>query len=350
METRPGLTLDPFTAADEAGLVYVDDAIPGTTRERDGKGWVFRGPDGALVSDPAERDRISAIGIPPAWTHVWISAIPNGHIQATGRDSKGRKQYAYHPLFRAVRDATKFHHMGVFGAALPVVRLRLERDLSLEGLPRDKVVAAAVRLMDESLIRIGNDEYEKQNQSYGITTFHHEHVQVDGETMQFDFRAKSHKEQQVRLRDPLLARVVSACEELPGQQLFQYVDDHGHVEHINSADVNDYLRATSAVSLTAKDFRTWGGSVTAAEALIDLGPPRSAADAKRKIVTAIDAAAARLNNTRAVSRKSYVHPQVPESWIEGGLIDAFSRNEARGHLSRSEATVLEIVADTRSVG
>jgi DNA topoisomerase-1 len=319
------------------------------TRERDGKGWVFRGPDGALVSDPSERDRISAIGIPPAWTHVWISAIPNGHIQATGRDSKGRKQYRYHPLFRAVRDATKFHHMGTFGAALPVVRLRLERDLSLEGLPRDKVVAAAVRLMDESLIRIGNDEYEKQNQSYGITTFHHEHVQVDGETMQFDFRAKSHKEQQVRLRDPLLARVVSACEELPGQQLFQYVDDHGHVVHVNSADVNDYLRATSAVSLTAKDFRTWGGSVTAAEALIDLGPPRSATDAKRKIVTAIDAAAARLNNTRAVSRKSYVHPQVPESWIEGGLIDAFSRNEARGHLSRSEATVLEIVADTRAV-
>jgi DNA topoisomerase-1 len=340
---------DPFAAADEAGLVYVNDAVPGITRERDGKGWVFRGPDGVVVNDPAERDRILAIGIPPAWTHVWISPIPNGHIQATGRDAKGRKQYRYHTLFREVRDATKFHHMAAFGAALPVVRRRAERDLSLEGLPRDKVLAATVRLMDESLIRIGNDEYEKQNQSFGITTFHHDHVQLDGATMLFDFSAKSHKEQQVRLRDPLLARVVAECEELPGQQLFQYVDAHGHVAHVNSADVNDYLRATSAAALTAKDFRTWGGSVTAAEALIDLGPPRSAADAKRKILAAIDAAAARLNNTRAVSRRSYVHPQVPESWMEGGLIDAFSRTRARAHLSRSEATVLEIVADTNVV-
>jgi DNA topoisomerase-1 len=335
-----------FLAADEAGLVYVNDAIPGITRARDGKDWLFHGPDGAVIGDPVARDRIRAIGIPPAWTDVWISPIPSGHIQATGRDSKGRKQYRYHPLFRAVRDATKFHHMAAFGAALPVVRRGIERDLSLEGLPRDKVLAASVRLMDETLIRIGNDEYEKQNQSYGVTTFHHEHVRVDGGTMQFEFRAKSHKEQQVRLRDPLLARVVAACEELPGQLLFQYIDDRGHVAHVNSADVNDYLRATSSAALTAKDFRTWGGSVTAAEALIDLGPPLSAADAKRKILTAIDAAAARLNNTRAVSRKSYVHPQVPESWIEGGLIDAFARTKARAHLSRSEVTVLEIVAET----
>jgi DNA topoisomerase I len=292
MENRSGPMLDPFLAADEAGLVYVNDAIPGSTRKRDGKDWLFRGPDGAVVSDPAARDRILAIGIPPAWTDVWISPIPSGHIQATGRDSKGRKQYRYHPLFRAVRDATKVHHMAAFGAALPVVRLRIERDLSLEGLPRDKVLAATVRLMDETLIRIGNDEYERQNQSYGITTFHHEHVRVDGATMQFEFRAKSHKEQQVRLRDPLLARVVAACEELSGQLLFQYIDDREHVLRVSSADVNDYLRVTSSAALTAKDFRTWGGSVTAAEV---------------------------------------------------------SRTEARAHLSRSEATVLDIVADARAV-
>ncbi|MCU1428072.1 MAG: topoisomerase [Actinomycetia bacterium] len=338
-------TLDPFAAADETGLVYVNDAIPGITRERKEKGWVYRRPDGTVIDDPDERARIVAIGIPPAWTHVWISPIPDAHILATGRDSKGRKQYRYHPLFRAVRDATKYHRMGTFGESLPVLRTRIEGDLSLEGLPRVKVLAAAVRLMDETLIRIGNEEYERQNQSYGITTLHHDHVQVDGECMQFEFRAKSGKEQHLRLRDPLLARILHASEELPGQELFQYIDDHGHVVHINSSDVNEYLRATTAAILTSKDFRTWGGSVTAAETLVGLGPPRSPADAKKKIVTAIDAAAARLNNTRAVSRKSYVHPRVPEAWVEGTLIDAFTRAEAHDHLSHSEAAVLGVVSN-----
>jgi DNA topoisomerase-1 len=331
---------------DEAGLVSVNDAISGITREREGKRWVYHRPDGTLIDDAAEQGRIDAIAIPPAWTHVWISPIPDGHILATGRDSKGRKQYRYHPLFRAVRDATKYHRMGAFGAALPALRLRIEADLSVEGLPRDKVLAAAVRLMDETLIRIGNDEYERQNHSHGITTLHHEHVRVAGETMQFEFRAKSGKEQQIRLRDPLLARILHACEELPGQELFQYIDDHGHVVRANSADVNGYLHATTAAICTSKDFRTWGGSVTAAEALVGFGPPRSPTDARKKIVTAIDAVAARLNNTRAVSRKSYVHPRVPEAWVEGRLNDAFTRAEAREHFSRSEAAVLGIVAET----
>jgi DNA topoisomerase-1 len=341
----PGETLDPFAAADEAGLVYVNPAMPGITRERHGKGWRYRHPDGTLIEDPAEQGRLDGIRVPPAWTHVWIGSIATGHILATGRDSKGLLQYRYHPLFRAVRDATKYHRMGAFGIALPALRVRLEADLALEGLPREKVLAAAVRLMDETLIRIGNEEYERRNQSYGITTLHHDHVQVDGATMQFEFRAKSGKEQHVRLRDPLLARILHASEELPGQELFQYIDDHGHVVRVNSADVNNYLRATTAASFTAKDFRTWGGSVTAAEALVGFGPPRSATDAKKKIVAAVDAVAARLNNTRAVARKSYIHPHVPEAWIEGVLIDAFARAEGHEHFSHSEAAVLGVVAE-----
>jgi len=338
------MTRDPFAAADEAGLVYVNDAIPGITRERREKGWAYLRPDGTRIDDPAEQRRIDAIGIPPGWAHVWISPIPNGHILATGRDSKTRKQYRYNPLFRAVRDATKFHRMRPFGEALPVLRTRIERDLTLDGLPRDRVLAAAVRLMDETLIRIGNDEYERQNHSYGITTLHHEHVRVDGESMQFEFRAKSGKEQHVRLRDPLLARILQACEELPGQELFRYIDDRGNMVHINSGSVNDYLRATTGATFTAKDFRTWGGSVTAAEALVALGRPRSPTDAKRKILSAIDAAAARLNNTRAVSRKSYVHPRVPDAWVEGVLMEAIARAGPREHLSPSEAAVHDVIA------
>jgi DNA topoisomerase-1 len=335
--------LDPFAAAEEAGLVHVNDAIPGITREREGRAWLYRRPDGTVIDDAAEHARIDAIAIPPAWTHVWISPVSDGHILATGRDSRGRKQYRYHPLFRAVRDATKYGRMGAFGESLPVLRVHIEEDLSLEGLPHEKVLAAAVRLMDETLIRIGNEQYERQNHSYGITTLHHEHVRVEGGTMQFEFRAKSGKEQHIRLRDPLLARILHACEELPGQELFQYVDDHGHVVHIGSGDVNGYLRAATAEIFTAKDFRTWGGSVTAAEALVDLGPPRSPSDAKKKLLTAIDAVAARLNNTRAVSRKSYVHPRVPETWIDGSLNEAFTRAEARQHLSQSESALLGVV-------
>jgi DNA topoisomerase-1 len=339
--------LDPFAAADEAGLIYVNDAMPGITRERERDAWTYRGPDGSLIDDDAERRRIDAMRIPPAWTHVWISPIPNGHILATGRDSKGRKQYRYQPLFRAVRDATKYHRMGAFGAALPGLRLQIEADVAREGLPREKVLAAAVRLMDETLIRVGNEEYERQNQSFGITTLHDDHLRIDGDCLQFEFRAKSGKEQHLRLRDPLLARILHASEELPGQDLFRYVDDHGHVVHINSADVNQYLHVTTAEPFTAKDFRTWGGSVTAAEVLVDFGPPRSAADAKKKILAAIDAAAARLNNTRTVARASYVHPRVPDSWVVGTLLDAFAGAVERDHLSQSEVAVLGVVADAR---
>jgi DNA topoisomerase-1 len=325
------------------GLVYVNDSLPGITRERRRNGWRYRRPRGTVIEDPDERARIDAIGIPPAWTDVWISPLPDGHIQATGRDSRGRKQYRYHPRWREIRDADKYHRMAGFGQALPRLRNRLERDLALPGLPRERVLAAVVRLMDETLIRVGNEEYARQNDHYGLTTLRHEHVRVEGPTIQFEFRAKSGKEQRVRLEDPRLASVVEGCHELPGHELFCYVNDDGRLVDVGSGDVNRYLRELTRAVFTAKDFRTWGGSVTAAETLVGLGPPRSATDARRKILAAIDAAAARLNNTRDVCRKSYVHPRVPDAYVDGLLDRAFAQARGRPRLSRSEAAVLGVV-------
>jgi DNA topoisomerase I len=334
--------------AEAAGLEYVSDAAPGITRERGADGWVYRRPDGTAITEPEDRAWIDAIGIPPAWRGVWISPTPRGHILATGRDSRGRKQYRYHPRWREVRDATKYHRMVEFGEALPGVRRRIDADLELRGLPRDKVLGAVVRLMDETLVRIGNEQYARENQSFGLTTLRHEHVTIeDPATVRFEFRAKSGKEQRVRLSDARLASVVHACHELPGQELFSYVDDDGRIVDVGSTEVNAYLRAISEAVFTAKDFRTWGGSVTAAEVLVGLGPPRSANDAKRKITAALDAAAARLNNTRAVCRKSYVNPRVPESYVEGSLVDAFERARERDRLRHAESAVLLAVAEAR---
>jgi DNA topoisomerase-1 len=337
---------DPLAVAAEAGLEYVNDALPGITRERALKGWVYRRPDGSAITDADERARIDRIGIPPRWTHVWISPNPRGHIQATGRDARGRKQYRYHERWREVRDATKFHRMTAFGEALPGLRRRIDADLDLPGLARDKVLGAVVRLMDETLIRIGNEQYARENQSFGLTTLRHEHVTIeDPATVRFEFRAKSGKEQRVRLSEPRLAAVVHACHELPCQELFSYVDDHGRIVDVGSAEVNAYLREVTRAPFTAKDFRTWGGSVTAAEALVGLGPPRSATDAKRKIVAALDAAAARLNNTRAVCRASYVNPRVPDSYVDGSLADAFERARERERLRHAECAMLLVVAE-----
>ncbi|MCW2637840.1 MAG: topoisomerase [Dactylosporangium sp.] len=339
--------LEPAAVAEAAGLTYVNDAVPGITRERRESGWLYRRPDGTAIVDPNERAWIDAIGIPPAWTHVWISPTPDGHILATGRDARGRKQYRYHPRWREVRDATKYHRMGEFGQGLPGLRTRIDEDLDRPGLPRARVLAAVVRLMDEALIRIGNEEYARQNESFGLTTLRRDHVKIEGpDAFMFEFRAKSGKEQRVRLADSRLASVVHACHELPGQELFAYVNDDGRVVDVGSTEVNDYLRESTRAIFTAKDFRTWGGSVVAAETLAQLGPPRSATDAKKKIVAAIDAAAERLNNTRAVCRRSYVNPRVPESYLDRTLDDAFNRAEARDHLSRSESAVLNVVMGT----
>jgi DNA topoisomerase-1 len=337
---------DP-AVAEAAGLTYVTDTVPGITRERRGRGWAYRRPDGTLVTDPDERAWIDAIGIPPAWSEVWISPTPDGHILATGFDTRGRKQYRYHPRWRAVRDATKFHRMEEFGQGLPSLRRRVDEDLDHSGLTRERVLATVVRLMDETLIRIGNEEYARQNQTFGLTTLRREHVRIEGpDEFMFEFRAKSGKEQRVRLADPRLARVVHACHELPGQELFAYVDDNGRIVNVGSSDVNAYLRAATRAIFTAKDFRTWGGSVVAAEALADLGPPRSPTDARKKIVAAIDAAAERLNNTRAVCRSSYVDPRVPDSYLDRTLDDAFHRARERERLRRAEAATLLVVAGT----
>jgi DNA topoisomerase-1 len=305
--------------AEAAGLEYVNDAVPGITRERGADGWVYRRPDGTAFIEPEDRAWIDAIGIPPAWRGVWISPTPRGHILATGRDSRGRKQYRYHPRWREVRDATKYHRMVEFGEALPGVRRRIDADLELRGLPRDKVLGAVVRLMDETLVRIGNEQYARENQSFGLTTLRHEHVTIeDPATVRFEFRAKSGKEQRVRLSDARLASVVHACHELPGQELFSYVDDDGRIVDVGSAEV-----------------------------LVGLGPPRSATDAKRKIIAALDAAAGRLNNTRAVCRKSYVNPRVPESYVDGSLADAFERARERDRLRHAESAVLLAMAEAR---
>ncbi|HEV7451631.1 MAG TPA: DNA topoisomerase IB [Pseudonocardiaceae bacterium] len=344
--------LDPV-AAECAGLTYVTDAVPGITRHRGDDGWVYRRPDSSVITDADERAWIDAIRIPPGWTDVWISPTPDGHILATGRDSRGRKQYRYHPRWREVRDQTKYHRLGGFARALPGLRRRIEQDLDLPGLPREKVLGAVIRLMDLTLIRIGNEEYARQNRSYGLTTLRHEHVRFqDQTTVMFEFQAKSGKEQRVLLSDPRLADIVHACHELPGQELFAYVDDDGRIIDVGSAEVNAYLRAITAAIFTAKDFRTWGGTVTAAETLVALGPPRSATDANRKINAAIDAAAERLNNTRAVCRKSYVYPRVPESYVDGSLGGTFTRARKRPRLSPAESAVLLLVwppAPARSV-
>jgi DNA topoisomerase-1 len=338
---------EPVAVALDAGLEYVNDALPGLTRKRGREGWVYYRQDGTPITDPAERARIDAIRIPPRWTHVWISPSPRGHIQATGRDSRSRKQYRYHERWREVRDATKFGRMTAFGGALPGLRLRIDADLDLQGLARDKVLAAVVRLMDETLIRIGNEQYARENRSFGLTTLRHEHVRIeDPATVQFEFRAKSGKEQRVRLSDPRLASVVHACHELPGQELFSYIDDDGRIADVGSEEVNAYLRTVTGGQFSAKDFRTWGGSVTVAEVLVGLGPPRSATDAKRKIIAALDAAAARLNNTRAVCRASYVNPRVPDSYVDGSLADAFERAQERERLRHAECAMLVVVAES----
>jgi DNA topoisomerase-1 len=338
---------EPVALALDAGLEYVNDTLPGLTRKRGREGWVYYRQDGTPITDPAERARIDAIRIPPRWTHVWISPSPRGHIQATGRDSRSRKQYRYHERWREVRDATKFGRMAAFGEALPGLRLRIDADLDLQGLARDKVLAAVVRLMDETLIRIGNEQYARENRSFGLTTLRHEHVRIeDPATVQFEFRAKSGKEQRVRLSDPRLASVVHACHELPGQELFSYIDDDGRIADVGSEEVNAYLRTVTGGQFSAKDFRTWGGSVTVAEVLVGLGPPRSATDAKRKIIAALDAAAARLNNTRAVCRASYVNPRVPDSYVDGSLADAFERAQERERLRHAECAMLVVVAES----
>ncbi len=308
---------DVVAAAEAAGLTYVNDTEPGITRKGAGKGYAYYAPNGELIRDRAERRRFASLGIPPAWTEVWICPDPFGHMQVTARDAKGRKQYRYHPEFRAMRDESKFGRLLVFSEALPRLREGVERDLGLPGLPRRKLLATLVRLLNKTLIRVGNDEYRKSNRSYGLTTLRRQHVEVSGYTLHFEFRGKSGVWHSIDLTDQRLARIVRQLQDLPGQELFKYVDGDGKRHSVDSDDVNDYLRVVAGHDVTAKDFRTWSGTMLLARALWELGPPSSEQEAKQNINAALDQVAARLGNTRAVCRQYYVHPAIIDTYLRG---------------------------------
>jgi len=329
--------VDPVQVAQFAGLHYVSDMSPGIKRKRAGKHFSYIGLDGKPIHDPEELKRIRALAIPPAWTNVWICPKPNGHIQATGRDAKGRKQYRYHPRWRAVRDETKYHRVIAFGEALPAIRARVTRELARPGmLSREKVLAAVVLLLDATSIRVGNEEYARANRSYGLTTLRNRHVAISGSNIRFHFRGKSGKEHRVTVRNKRLARIVKDCQELPGHELFQYVGADQQLSTIESADVNAYLRQISGQDFTAKDFRTWAGTVAAADALAQLGKPETEAQAKKNINQAIEMAANHLGNTKAICRKCYVHPGIIDTYLEGTLLDTFQRCEVTENASGKE--------------
>jgi DNA topoisomerase I len=329
-------------AARLAGLRYTSDVQPGIRRQRRGRGFTYVDRDGVTVHDRAELARIRRLAIPPAWTEVWISPNPLGHIQATGRDARGRKQYRYHERWREVRDEAKYGRLVDFAKALPRIRERVHADLARPGIPRERVLATAIRILEQTFIRVGNAEYARANGSFGLTTLRSKHVDVEGSRIVFRFRGKSGKDHEVDVRDRRLARVIARLEQLPGQELFRYRDDDGELRTIASDDVNDYLRELSGEELSAKDFRTWAGTVLAARALAQLGPARNERLANKRIVEAIDVVASRLGNTRAVCRKCYVHPGVLESYAAGDLPRALSTPDrvAKGHgLSKHEAAV-----------
>lgn len=322
----------PVASAKAAGLRYVSDALPGIKRKKVGKHFSYIGLDGKPIHEKAEIERIRAIGIPPAWTQVWICPNPRGHIQATGRDAKGRKQYRYHPKWREIRDETKYSRMIAFGKALPTIREQVSHDLALPGLQREKVLATLIRLLDTTAIRIGNEEYARENGSFGLTTMQNDHVEVTGSTVAFHFRGKGGKEHMIDVKDRQLAKVVKKCQSLPGQQLFEYLDEQRELRTVESDDVNDYLQHITGENFTAKDFRTWAATVTTTCALQDLGAYESQTQAKKHVVRAIEAAAQHLGNTPTICRKSYVHPEVIDAYLNGSLLNALNQGNQQAIL------------------
>lgn len=312
--------VDPRDAAESAGLLYVSDETPGIRRRKAGKGFTYTKPNGETVRDETTLARIRGLAIPPAYTDVWICPKANGHIQATGRDAKGRKQYRYHPRFREVREGTKFEHVMAFAGVLPQIRAKVAEHMALRGLPREKVLATVVHLLESTLIRVGNDDYAKQNKSYGLTTLRNKHVAVEGSELRFRFKGKSGKTWNLQVKDRRVARIVRACQDLPGQELFAYVDETGQSRDVTSADVNAYLREITGRDITAKDFRTWAGTVLAAMALREFESFDSDAKAKKNVRAAIESVAAKLGNTPTICRKCYVHPEVLTSYTEGALL------------------------------
>jgi len=328
---------DPPAAARAAGLRYVHDDRPGILREPVKDGFRYLDAKGEPVEDEPTLKRIKSLAIPPAWTDVWICPQANGHLQATGRDARGRKQYRYHPKWREVRDEVKYERMIKFGKALPQIRKEVDRALSLPGLPREKVLATIVYLLEATMMRIGNDEYARENKSYGLTTLRNRHVRIDGSEVEFRFRGKSGVYHDVKVHDRRLARIIQRTRDLPGQDLFQYLDEDGETHTVGSSDVNDYLRTITGEDYTAKDFRTWSGTVLAAMALQEFEAVDSDTQAKKNVVRAIESVAERLGNTPSVCRKCYVHPAVLDAYLDGTMLE--------GLRARAEESLVEDLKD-----
>jgi DNA topoisomerase-1 len=343
---RAVLVVDPSETAEEAGLRYVSDDGPGYKRRAKGSSFEYLDTEGKRIRDEQRLLRIKRLAIPPAWSDVWICASANGHIQATGRDARGRKQYIYHIRWRELRDENKFERLADFAKALPKVRRRVARDMKLPGMPREKVLATIVRLLERTFIRIGNEEYARENKSFGLTTIKDRHARVKGAQVRFRFRGKSGRQHEVDVTDRRIAKIISTCQDLPGQDLFQYVNDNGDVQGIASQDVNDYLREISGESFTAKDFRTWGGTVLAAMALSAQEKFENKKQAKANVKTAICAVAELLGNTPAICRKCYIHPGVIEYYLARGPIAGITpihKKAERVHFRSAEVAVLKFL-------
>lgn len=334
--------------AEEAGLRFVSDTSPGITRTKPNKLWRYLGSNGKIVRDSKTLDRIRVLAIPPAWTAVWIAPNANGHIQATGRDARARKQYIYHADWIKTRDEAKYNRVLKFARTLPRIRRTVKRHMGGRGLGQEKVLATIVHLLETTLIRVGNQEYARNNKSFGLSTLQDKHVTFSGSQVRFKFRGKTGKEWRLKVSDRRIARIVKSCQDLPGQHLFQYEDDDGEVRQISSADINAYLREIAKYDVTAKDFRTWAGTVLAAMALSEFDKVDSEAAAKRNIKNAIVSVATRLGNTPTICRKCYVHPEVLESYLEGSLVDTLNQKVARelkgiAALSPEEAATLALL-------
>jgi DNA topoisomerase-1 len=350
LEAVPAALLnDGVKTARLVGLRYVSDRMPGITRKPAKNGFRYVDADGKLIRDEETLARIRVLAVPPAWTDVWICPIDNGHIQAIGRDARRRKQYRYHPRWRSVRDEEKYGRMLSFGKALPMIRKKLDKALKLPGLPREKVLATVVYLLQATMMRIGNEEYARHNKSFGLTTLRDRHVRIDGSEVAFSFRGKSGVNHAIRVDDPRLARIIRRSRDLPGQELFQYIDDDGEQRSVDSADVNDYLREITGEDYTAKDFRTWAGTMLAAMALQEYQKFDSQAQAKKNIVRAIESVAEKLGNTPSICRKCYVHPAVLDAYLDGTMLHAL-RQRAREELVKDlhalrpeEAAVLALL-------
>src|SRR5437016_13490287 len=337
--------VDPIESARAAGLRYVSDLSSGIRRKRAGKGFTYSDSDGRTVRDPETIRRIKRLTVPPAWTDVWICPDPRGHLQATGRDARRRKQYRYHPRWREIRDAVKYDRMVAFAAALPEIRERTDGDLERPGMPRQKVLAAIVRLLEETRIRIGNAEYRKENGSFGLTTLRNRHVEVMGSDVRFSFRGKSGKLHHVDLQDRRLARIMKRFLEIPGQELFQFLDESGEAKPIDSADVNAYLREISGEDFTAKDFRTWAGTILAARFLRETIARPNTRGAKKQLVRAIARVADELGNTPAVCKKGYIHPAVVAAYLAGGLKPVKEKDDVDPYtLSAEERSLLALLS------